>query len=305
MNKHPPLEDLRVFSYTARYMSFAKAAEKLLVSPAYVSKRIKLLESNLGLTLFKRNPRSVSLTSGGRIVEQYSNEILQQFEQMQLELLQASNSPTGTIRISCSTGFGSEFLEPFILLLREQYPDLSIELLLIDSAVDPLHDGIDLDISIGTPFSDQLYAKKLADNSRVFCASPEYLKKQGVPEKPDDLCSHQCIMIRERSHNDRSWNIQNNRDQISITPNSQLSVNNGKIAKKWCLEGQGIILRSIWDIEHELTNGELVQVLPMWYQSADVYALYHQRSDLNPNLRVFIEHLELYLQQQLPQRTAE
>lgn len=298
VDKLPGLEDIRVFVTAARLMSFARAAEQLLVSPAYISKRIKLLEENLGLTLFFRSARAISLTLEGEIVLRTGTQMLLDLDAMKSELLACRKEIRGLLRISCSTGFGTEYLNPFILSLRERYPLLSIDLQLVDRSVDIVTENVDLDICLGGAIPEQYIARKLAPNYRVFCASPGYLKQHGCPEHPRDLeQAHACISIRERNHNPASWKIECEDEWLSVTPNSQLSVNNGNVAKQWCLNGEGILLRSIWSVRNELAEGQLVRVLPEWRQSADVYAVYSRLTQTSANLRVFIEQLELYLQQ--------
>ncbi len=281
-------------------MSFARTSEQLMVSPAYISKRIKLLEENLGFTLFYRSARSISLTPEGEIVLRTGVQMLQELDSMKDELLACRQETRGMLRISCSTGFGTEFLNPFILSLRDLYPLLGIDLQLVDRSVDIVTENVDLDICLGGSIPEQYIARKLAPNYRVFCASPGYLEQHGWPDHPRDLeHAHACISIRERNHKPASWKIEREGETLTVTPNSQLSVNNGNVAKQWCLNGEGILLRSIWSIRNELAEGRLIQVLPEWQQPADVYAVYSRQTGTSANLRVFIEQLELYLKQNM------
>lgn len=306
MNKLPALEDIRVFTVAARLKGFAKAAEQLCVSPAYVSKRIKLLEDNLGLTLFFRSPRAVNLTREGEIVLQTSLQMLDSFELMRNELQASRVQPRGLLRISCSTGFGTEYLNPFILWLRDSHPLLSIDLTLVDRPVDIASENVDLDICLGGIIPPQYIARRIASNHRIFCVSPAYIEQYGIPVVPKDLeHKHVCISIRERNHNHTSLKIECGDDVISIVPNGQLTVNNGNVAKEWCLNGQGVLLRSIWSVREELSSGRLIRVLPEWQQTADVYAVYSSKTETSANLRVFIARLEQYLQLKLSVEATE
>jgi len=300
MNKLPALEDIRVFVTAARLMNFSKAAEQLMVSPAYISKRIRLLEQNLELTLFRRGARSVNLTPEGEIVLRTGSQMLQGMDDMNNELRAARQEVCGQLRISCSTGFGSRFLNPFISSLHQLYPLLAIELVLLDRPVDMVRDNMDLDICLGGKLPEQHIARKLSRNERILCAAPAYLEQHGYPEHPGELeQQHACISIRERNQSPVTWQLHNQEQTLSITPNSQLSVNNGEVAKQWCLNGQGVMLRSLWSVRNELEAGTLVQVLPQWQQPADVYAVYTRTTASSASLRVFIEKLETYLQQRL------
>ncbi|ENR5393719.1 TPA: LysR family transcriptional regulator [Providencia rettgeri] len=296
MNKLPSLEDIRVFVTVARLMSFSQAASQLLVSPAYVSKRIKLLEENLGQTLFFRTARSIKLTHEGQIILRSSEVMLAELEQMQQQLNACREEIRGSLRISCSTGFGSTYINPFILTLRGNYPLLGIDLTLTDKSVDIISENIDVDICIGGAIAEQFIARRIAQNQRILCASPTYLATHGYPKYPQELeQKHFCIAIKERNQAPAVWKLEQQQESMTVTPNSKLTVNNGEVAKQWCLSGEGILLRSQWSVQPELQSGQLVRVLPQWHQTADVYAVYSRSLRTSANLRVFIENLEQYL----------
>ncbi|WP_272694838.1 LysR substrate-binding domain-containing protein [Providencia sp. PROV144] len=296
MNKLPSLEDIRVFVTVARLMSFSQAASQLLVSPAYVSKRIKLLEENLGQTLFFRTARSIKLTHEGQIILRSSEVMLAELEQMQQQLNACREEIRGSLRISCSTGFGSTYINPFILTLRGNYPLLGIDLTLTDKSVDIISENIDVDICIGGAIAEQFIARRIAQNQRILCASPAYLAKHGYPKYPQELeQKHFCIAIKERNQAPAVWKLEQQQESMTVIPNSKLTVNNGEVAKQWCLSGEGILLRSQWSVQPELQSGQLVRVLPQWHQTADVYAVYSRSLRTSANLRVFIENLEQYL----------
>lgn len=296
MNKLPSLEDIRVFVTVARLMSFSQAASQLLVSPAYVSKRIKLLEENLGQTLFFRTARSIKLTHEGQIILRSSEMMLAELEQMQQQLNACREEIRGNLRISCSTGFGSTYINPFILTLRGSHPLLGIDLTLTDKSVDIISENIDVDICIGGAIAEQFIARRIAQNQRILCASPAYLATHGYPKYPQELeQKHFCIAIKERNQAPAVWKLEQQQESMTVTPNSKLTVNNGEVAKQWCLSGEGILLRSQWSVQPELQSGQLVRVLPQWHQTADVYAVYSRSLRTSANLRVFIENLEQYL----------
>ncbi|MEQ4663532.1 LysR family transcriptional regulator [Providencia rettgeri] len=296
MNKLPSLEDIRVFVTVARLMSFSQAASQLLVSPAYVSKRIKLLEENLGQTLFFRTARSIKLTHEGQIILRSSEVMLAELEQMQQQLNACREEIRGNLRISCSTGFGSTYINPFILTLRGSHPLLGIDLTLTDKSVDIISENIDVDICIGGTIAEQFIARRIARNQRILCASPTYLATHGYPKYPQELeQKHFCITIKERNQAPAVWKLEYQQESMTVTPNSKLTVNNGEVAKQWCLSGEGILLRSQWSVQPELQSGQLVRVLPQWHQTADVYAVYSRSLRTSANLRVFIENLEQYL----------
>ena len=122
------------------------------------------------------------------------------------------------------------------------------------------------------------------------------LHKHGYPKYPQELeQKHFCIAIKERNQAPAVWKLEHQQESMTVTPNSKLTVNNGEVAKQWCLSGEGILLRSQWSVQPELQSGQLVRVLPQWHQTADVYAVYSRSLRTSANLRVFIENLEQYL----------
>ena len=295
INKLPSLEDVRVFVTVAHCKSFSQAALQLHASRAYISKRIKLLEQNLNTVLFFRTARAIHLTEEGHIILRSAEHVLAQWQTMQTELSAFHNTTQGSLRISCSTGFGSHYLTPFILKLRAQYPDLYLDLMLTDQQVDLIREGIDVDICIGGDLPEQYVARKLATNHRILCAAPSYLQQYGIPQSPEELEQHQCIHLRERNATTHNWPIQTQSRHFLFTPKSYLSVNNGDIAKQWCLNGEGVLLRSLWSIQNELTQKKLIHILPEWYQQADIFAVYPQRLHASANLTTFLTTLQHYL----------
>ncbi|WP_136679166.1 LysR substrate-binding domain-containing protein [Neptunomonas sp. XY-337] len=299
MNRLPALEDIRVFTVCARQLSFKKAADLLEVSPAYISKRIKVLEEQLGCHLFHRAARAVSLTREGRAAVIHAEALLETALAMQGAVNEVA--PEGRYRISCSSGFGMTYLNPFVLALREQYPNLSIDLVLIDRAIDIVTEGIDLDIAIGGPLPDNHIARRIGVNTRVLCAAPSYISSHGLPQSPKELeAAHTCIAIRERQHSRVVWELHRGDETVAMEPSGKLVVNHGYVAKEWCLSGEGIMLRSIWNVFQELQQGELVQVMPEWSQPADIFAVYANEARANTGLKLIIESLAMFLQQRLP-----
>src|SRR6201996_6674617 len=175
----PDLGDLRVFCEVARKSSFSAAAEALSVSAAYVSKRVSVLEADLGTRLLHRSTRRVAITEAGERVYAWAEKILDDVDQLVEDVSTTRRIPRGTLRISSSFGFGRHIVAPALDRLTARYPQLSVRLHLFDRIVDVAGEGFDLDIRIGDDIAPHLIAKRLAENHRVLCASPEYLKRHG------------------------------------------------------------------------------------------------------------------------------
>lgn len=289
MNIIPPLEDLKVFFALTQQQSFSKTAKQIGMSPAYVTKRIKLLEQQLGVTLLTRTSKVVSLTPEGRIAEKWARSLLEQSNQFLAELKNQQSEPEGTLRVVTSSGFGTQKLAPVLSQLARDFPALSIELDLLDRPVDILAEGYDLEIKVGGTPANHLIAKPLMTNHRILCASPDYITRHGKPTTLAELSQHPRIVIKERDQFHQRWKLQHQGQTISHPVSGQLTTNNGEVAKRWCLEGHGILLRSKWNVEEALRARELIHILPDYYQTADVVAVYSQRIETSAKLRVLIE----------------
>ncbi|MEM5338425.1 LysR substrate-binding domain-containing protein [Paraburkholderia azotifigens] len=291
MNKSPNLDDLRVFCTVARKASFSAAADALSVSAAYVSKRVNMLETDLGTRLFHRSTRRVAITDAGERVYAWAEKILDDVDRLVEDVSTTRRVPRGTLRVSSSFGFGRHVVAPALARLTERYPQLSVRLDLFDRIVDVAGEGFDLDIRIGDEIAPHLIAKRLASNHRVLCASPAYLKRHGTPRQLTDLGAHQCLAIKERDHPSGIWRLTERGETVSVKVTGPLSTNHGEVAVQWALAGRGVVLRSMWDVRALLDSGALVQVLPGVTQPANVWAVYPARLASSAKVRVCVDFL--------------
>ncbi|MHB2243425.1 LysR substrate-binding domain-containing protein [Pseudomonas monsensis] len=288
----PLPEDLRVLLTVIRQNGFAAAADELGLSPAYVSKRIQILETTLGTRLLHRTSRRVSLTEDGERVQRWALRILDDFQQLHDELSDAHDSPRGRLHICSSFGFGRNHVAPAVSLLAERYPHLEIRLDLFDRVVDIINEGFDLEIRVGDDIPGQHLGRRLASNRRVLCAAPGYLQRRGTPQTLDELQQHDCLVIKERDNAFGIWNLNRDGGQKSVRVSGPLSSNNGEIVLQWALDGRGVLLRSLWDVKPLLAQGRLVQVLEDYSQSANVWAVYPTRLAHSGKLRACVEFLQ-------------
>ncbi|WP_186140234.1 LysR substrate-binding domain-containing protein [Burkholderia gladioli] len=291
MNKAPNLDDLRVFSIVVRVASFSAAAEQLGVSPAYVSKRVALLEGQLGTRLLHRSTRRVAVTDYGERVLAWAEKILDDVDHLVEDVSTTRTVPRGTLRISSSFGFGRHVLAPALLDFSERFPQINVRLDLFDRLVDVAGEGFDLDVRIGDEIAEHLIAKRLATNYRVLCASPAYLERHGAPRQIADLGSHQCLAIKERDHPFGVWRLTQRGETSSVKVGGALSTNHGEVAVQWALAGKGIVLRSIWEAGPLLDSGALKRVLPDVTQPANVWAVYPARLAASAKVRVCVDFL--------------
>lgn len=301
MNNLPLLNDLRVFMLVARRAGFAASAEELGVSPAFVSKRVSLLEQTLNVMLLHRTTRRVTITEEGERIYEWAQRILQDVDEMMDELSDVRQVPQGTLRIISSFGFGRRVVAPALSALALQYPQLELRFDVQDRLVDLVNEGVDLDIRVGDDIAPNLIARQLAANHRVLCASPQFLARHASPKQLSDLAALPCLVIKERDHPFGVWQLHSKEGQHAIKVTGPLSSNHGEIVHQWCLDGQGIALRSWWDVRENIASGHLVQVLPDYWQPANVWAVYVSRLATSAKIRTTVEFLRHYFQQHYPQ----
>ncbi|HCI6135401.1 TPA: LysR family transcriptional regulator [Klebsiella variicola subsp. variicola] len=301
MNNLPLLNDLRVFMLVARRAGFAAAAEELGVSPAFVSKRVSLLEQTLNVVLLHRTTRRVTITEEGERIYEWAQRILQDVDEMMDELSDVRQVPQGTLRIISSFGFGRRVVAPALSALALQYPQLELRFDVQDRLVDLVNEGVDLDIRVGDDIAPNLIARQLASNHRVLCASPQFLDRHPPLKQLSDLAALPCLVIKERDHPFGVWQLHSKEGQHAIKVTGPLSSNHGEIVHQWCLDGQGIALRSWWDVRENIASGHLVHVLPEFFQPANVWAVYVSRLATSAKIRTTVEFLRHYFQQHYPQ----
>lgn len=299
MNNALENEDLRVFVIAARKSSFAAAAEELGMSPAYVSKRIGILEDRLGVRLFHRTTRRVVITEDGERVYARAQTILENLDSLLDEVSEPRRIPRGQLRISSSFGFGRIVAAPALAKLVRTYPGLQIRFEVFDRLVDIVAEGFDLDVRVGDAIAPHLIAKRLMANYRILCAAPEYLARHGIPKSLQELSSHNCLAIKERDHPFGVWRLRKGANDEVVKVTGMLSSNHGEIASQWAAEGAGIVLRSLWDAQPYIDAGKLVQILPEYRQEANVWAVYPQRLAGSAKVRLCVEFLQAHLASQL------
>ncbi|MEX8194581.1 LysR substrate-binding domain-containing protein [Comamonas guangdongensis] len=291
-------EDLRVFLCVVRRASFAAAAQELGASPAYVSKRLRLLEEELGVKLLHRTTRRVTVTEDGERVFHWAQRILDDIDHLVQEVSTAQSEVRGLLRVSSSFGFGRNVVAPAMSRLVAQHPGLQVRLEVFDRLVDVAAEGIDLDVRVGDEIAPHLIARQLAANHRVLCAAPAYLARKGLPRSIAELSAHDCLVIKERDHPFGVWKLRAGAEERTLKVTGPLSANNGEMAAQWALDGHGIVLRSIWDVQADLDAGRLVQLLPAWTQEANVWAVYPGRLGRSAKVRVAVEFLQAHFARQ-------
>ncbi|MBS7662160.1 LysR family transcriptional regulator [Pseudomonas lalucatii] len=283
-------DDLRLFLRIAALGTLSAAAREAHLSPAVVSHRLAQLEKQLGVRLFHRTTRALSLSEDGRLFAGYAQTLVETMDEARAAMAAPSQQPNGTLRVSCSASFGRQHLSPALAAFLERYPTLKVDLQLSDQIVDLVQDGFDLGIRIAPGVDPGLVARKLADSSRILCAAPSYLARHGTPERPRDLARHRCLVLHEQN----TWTLCHaNGEKSAVHVSGPLRSNHGESLRDAALSGQGISIQSLWSIHRELADGSLVPVLadyPLDAQSS-IWAVYPSGRLLAAKVRCFIDFL--------------
>ena len=287
------LDDLRVFCLAARKSSFAAAATELGTSPAYVSKRIALLEKALGVALFHRAARRVTVTDDGERVYAAAQQVFQGVDHLGETVAGGRLDPSGTLRVTTSFRLGRAHIGPALSLLAARHPALGITLDTVDRRVDLVSEGIDLDVRVGEVAEPHLVAHRIASSQRVLCAAPAYLERRETPSNVFGLGQHDCLVLRDRNQAFGVWRLDGPdgaTTRVKVT--GRLSSNNADIVRGWAVDGHGILCQTSWDLHEDLAAGRLVQVLPAWSQPADVWAASTVRLSHSAKVRACVDFLQ-------------
>lgn len=284
--------DLSLFAHIAKLGSMAAAAQELGVTPPVVSRRLAALEARLGTRLLNRTTRRLSLTPEGEIYLNDGARILEQLTALEHRLGGGSLQPQGTIRIGATLGFGRLYIAPVLSKFTDEFPQVEVQLHLTDRPINLVEQGFDLVIRFGEQVDSRLTARLLANNRRLLCAAPSYLREHGVPATPRELGKHNCIFIREGDETYGTWYLRRNGDTEAVKVGSNLSSNDGTAALTWALEGRGILLRSQWDIADHLRKKKLKPILTEWATpAADVYVVFQATKQLPAKTRALVDRL--------------
>ncbi|WP_432455642.1 MULTISPECIES: LysR family transcriptional regulator [unclassified Agarivorans] len=296
-------QDLQFFVVIAASRSLAAAARTMNVTPPSVSQRLKTIEQKLGVSLVERTARAISLTSEGQLLAERGRLLLTHLAAISEDISTNKLTVSGHLRLVAPLGLGTKHIGPIIGEFQQLYPLTEIELILSDAPKWSVHQSPDLLLYIGALQDSSLKRVVLAQNQRLLLASPSYLATAPALVKPADLAQHRCIVLRENDEDASMWRFTETatRTPHSVRVEPHLASNVGQVTKDWCLAGRGLMLRSGWDVNKELAQGQLLPLLPDYsLAAADIVALLSADSDHRAKkVTVFLDFLKEKLRQRL------
>lgn len=255
------LNHLELFLLIIEKGGLSAAGRELGLSPASVSERLAALESHYGVALLTRTTRSISLTDEGRTLAEGARRLLAEAEELDSRVRLGAQSLSGPVRLSAPVDLGQARIVPIVDRFLDQHREVSVELNLTDGFVDLVSQGLDFAVRYGTLADSSLKVKPIGENRRVVCAAPGYLERRGVPLHPDELHGHDCIVMRFGINSDHQWSFLVDGKPYSVAVRSRRMANHGELVRRWALQGHGLCLKSVWDVQADLDGGRLIEVL--------------------------------------------
>jgi len=274
--------------------SYTAAARSLSISPSAVSKSVKRLEQRLGVSLFTRTTRSLTLTPEGRDLHERALRLLQDAQEIEQAAIMARSAPSGTLRIAAPLPIGIHLIGPALPAFRRRYPDVMVDLRLNDQVVDIIEQGIDVAVRIGEPADSRLLWCRLAPYRLCAFASPRYLAERGTPAHPNDLDGHDTINLRYQSTGQPfRWPFRMGDREIEIVPSSGIMADASDALVTAVAAGGGIGLLATFIAAPYVARGELVPILSeAAVERNNIAALWPESRKANPAVRAFLVMLQ-------------
>ena len=279
--------DYRIVVRVAAHGSLAGAARELDLAPDVVSKRLTRLEASLGIRLFNRTTRSLSLTEAGQQFSDHIAVALGAIEEAESAATGSLAEARGVLRVTAPTSFGRLHIAPALGRFLTEHPRVDLAVSLSDDFVDLAATGTDVAVRIMLPEDSSLVARRLTTNRRLLCATPDYLARHGTPRRFEDLEAHRLLAASGHS----LWRLHGPAGPLLYRPRSRVTSDSSEVIRAAILGGLGIGLRSTWDVCDQLRSGELVQVLPDFEgdPGVGIYALYTSRAHVPRKIRAFVD----------------
>ena len=290
-------DDLAFFAVLASSASLAESARKLDVTPPAVTQRLNALEARVGVRLIDRSGRRLALTDEGALVASHGTVVADAIDALSEALANRRGEVTGHLRITAPHGFGREHVAPVVDTFARSHPSLTVTLELSDHPGSRLVDSSDVVIHIGLPGALDRVVTTLAPNRRILCASPHYLEDAAPIESPTDLARHRCLVVRENDEDATLWRFTRRpRHSATVRIHPAMSSNDGAVVRDWALAGQGVTVRSEWNVAGDLAADRLRRVLPDWeLPTADVVAMLAARRGRSARSQSFVTQLRASL----------
>jgi DNA-binding transcriptional LysR family regulator len=283
---------LRAFIKVAEHGNFSLAAEELDMTPSAMSKLITRLEERLGVKLFHRTTRKLSLTPEAETLLIRARDIVAAIEDAESEVSESSASPKGRLKINCVTGFAFHVLSQELPEFIARYPLIQVDLVTTDRIVDLIAENVDVGIRTGAINDPNLVNQPFAEFERVIYTTPTYLQRHGEPQSPDQLSDHHCVVMTSKTAVHWPFLVDGKKTEEAIR--GTIIVDNAEAALRIVLAGGGIARGANMQIAQSIKEGLIVPILQRYHFSdpSTVSAVYLQGRQRLPRVRVFLDFLK-------------
>ena len=302
------LANLESFVRSAELGGFSQAARRLGLTPAAVSRNVATLEKNLGIRLFQRSTRKLTLTEAG---ERFLLEMRDHLEGLQAAIATAATDgeePAGILKVSMSPSFGTQYLLPRLPEFRMRYPKLRVEWMFENRQADLIAEGYDAAIGAGFELKPGMVSRVLTPAHLVAVAAPDYMRGRAAPQTPADLTAFDGILMRSiNTGRLLQWTMRNAAgDEMPAVLADTIAFNDPASIARAAGLGVGVAIISMPDALPYLESGELIRLLPDWYVDLGAVSLYYANRTLLPaKTRVFIDFItEDFRKRRLAERFA-
>ena len=285
------LDDILIFVKVAQFESISRAARSLGMPISTVSRRLSVLESNLGVSLLRRTTRRVTLTGQGREYFNQCREPLTLLEEAERVLTLGQRVPEGMLRISVPVILGQEPFLDFLSGFLKTQPRIRLDLYITNLFLDLVAENIDVAIRFGELEDSSVVATRIGTSIRYVVAAAEYLKGRKLPVEPADLKLHDCVMLNARN-NEADWDLVCGRKKARIRVSGPISSRDFNSVSTFVYRGHGIGLLPSTYCDEALASGALIRLLPKWASpQIPVFAVYSSRKFRPLRLNIFLEAL--------------
>ena len=283
--------EMNAFVRVAERGSFAAAAADLDLTPSALSKLVTRIEDRLGVRLLTRTTRKLALTAEGELFMARSREILASIEAAEAEVTAASERPRGHLRISVGTAVAKQILCPALPVFLARYPDITVELHVSDRQIDLVAEQVDVAIRSGALGDSTLVARKIAEATRVICASPLYLREHGTPLVPADLLQHNCLTLPGPAWS--RWPFHTHEGINRLAVSGTFTSDNADLLLDVALAGLGIARLADFMVARAVREGTLVPLLveSQVPETFPIHALTVPGRHRAPRIRAFVDFL--------------
>ncbi len=284
-------EEFETYVRVVEAGSLTAAADQLKIAKSAVSRRLKDLETRLGVQLMTRTTRQITLTDSGKALYERALRLLADWKETETAISADTAEIAGLIKVAAPLSFGVAHLGPAIMDFTESHPHVQFDVDFNDRTIDLIAEGQDLAIRIGELRDSGLVARKLAPIKSVACASPEFIKRNGLPKTPQDLEAFQELRYSNRSEQGWAYTAPDGTPG-RIKMSSTLSASNGEFLRDAALAGRGVVIEPCFIVHNELRDGSLVELVPDYeWAILGAYAVYPPTRHLSSRVRAFVDFL--------------